>query len=102
MLQSFLYFTNNRNYGNRTIIANVQLPWRLNMLSNHSEHYKHVTKTVAFGVQKLEQQYFGVVIFRTFVPDSGTFLQIWHVNCHGQFTLKKLALSLVNKVHTNI
>ena len=43
---------------------------------------------------------FGCGQFRTFRPGFG-FGQRYHVDRHGQLTLKQLRLSVLNEVHTN-
>ena len=73
-------------------------------ISNPSEHFKHFRKADAFVFWKLElcgHCRFRTGSFEDFHPGF-RFWHMCHVDCHGQFTLKQLRLSVVNEMHTNI
>ena len=68
--------------------------------STISEPYKHLTIAKAYIAHHGESAIFGCGQFRTFRPGFG-FGQRYHVDRHGQLTLKQLRLSVLNEMHTN-
>ena len=70
--------------------------------STISERYKHLTIVKAYTARQHhgESAIFGCGQFRTFSPGF-RFGQRYHVDRHGQLTLKQLRLSVLNEMHTN-
>ena len=85
---------------------------KLSALSHHlmttpnstiSEPYKHLTIAKAYIAGQIapwRSTIFGCGQFRTFRPGF-VFGQHYHVDRHGQLTLKQLRLSDLNEMHTN-
>ena len=71
--------------------------------STTSEPYKHLRIVKAFMVRQIapwRKCLFGCGRFQTFRPGFG-FGQRYHLDRHGQLTLKQLRLSVLNEMHTN-